>query len=197
MNTNLKMILTALTAIALTACADTGGSAATTSVPAVIAQPSQPGAPTDPSQPDDQQPSDPSMASPVQVEYYAVSMTTAPVSGWSTKTYTATAYCATYETVTYCWDDGLKTVTIPGSGDFKYSYWGSYHNVANAVRFNCSGGCPDDAMTAPTVMAGAYVANLTQAAINDVFSHGVQDVADCYETAGTVVCPNFTIKAGQ
>lgn len=129
----------------------------------------------------------------VAVDVRTLTRTEAPINGWSTKTYTATATCARVGGKDFCWDDGVKTVVIPNIGSFTYTYWGAYLNGAGSLRFGCYGGCPSDAMQAPRFMSSAYVTNLTQAAINEVFNMGVAAQQQCTEANGVYTCPGFTI----
>lgn len=177
----MKNLIVILSLLILTACNGAGGGSIApslnTTTPPALGNTDPTPTPT----PDDS----------VSVTVYSLSKTVAPMGGFPLKTYTATATCAQIGSDAYCWDDGIKDVVIAGN-TYTYSYWRAYVAGGN-LSFNCNGGCPNDAVTSPTLMISPYTDNFTDAAINLVFSSGIETTASCTEDAGVITCPNFMI----
>lgn len=131
----------------------------------------------------------------VSLTYYSVTKTVAPIGSWPAKTYTATGSCVIYNAKTYCWDDGTKTVTIPGVGSYTYSYWDQ--SMVGAALVSCSGGCGADPLTAPTVLSVVVETNLTLTAVNSVFSSGTSKAVTCTLTGTDLDCVDFVIDIDQ
>lgn len=127
--------------------------------------------------------------------YYKYTKTVAPFGGWPTKTYTATGSCISYNSKEYCWDDGLKTVVIPATGTYHYTYWGL--DPENGSWGPCSGGCLGDIMTTPIFLSTAISANINMVNVNQVFNSGVPVTETCTETDSTVTCQTFSIDLTQ
>lgn len=137
----------------------------------------------------------------VSITVYAKTASEAPVNGWATKTYTATAYCAQYSGSTYCWDDGVKTLQWTNNnftyGPYKYTY---FNLSKNATGWTIShGGLQADLMAIPTLIDNTLVVNMTYAlsTVNAVLSTGSATTYDCVDTDGIVDCGNFVIDTTQ
>lgn len=195
-------------------CIGDSGSGSSAS-PAIVAAPSDGSGgtsdPTDPSGGGSGQSgngSDPEQnQTSVSLTYYSLSVTEAPVSGWSLKTVTMTGSCATYQTKTYCWDDGMKTLaswTFGGQtmGPFNYTYWGLMTNASASDGYSlCFGGCSADYLTTGRDVSQNAVgtniqseSNDTGNTVNEVFSQGVQSTATCTEANGVLNCGSFSIN---
>lgn len=136
---------------------------------------------------------DPGNPTPINVVYYKKARTEAPVSGWPTKTYTASGSCVVYNSNTYCWDDGIKTVTIPGApSPFTYSYW-----EQTAPLSPCHGGCVADPLTNPTTISPNVETALTLTKINLVFSSGTPIQVSCTLNGSDLDCGDFSIDLTQ
>jgi predicted small lipoprotein YifL len=149
---------------------------------------SNPTVKTDPvQQPKVETPVDPEAPVPVKVSltYFSLSKTVAPVNGWVTKTYTATGSCVIYLTQTYCFDDGIKTLTWVSNnftyGPYTYTYWQNGNNQP------CNGGCLVDTFATPVV------GGLVQTEVNKVFNLGVSHAVECDETDSKLDCGDFVI----
>ncbi len=138
-----------------------------------------------PSTPDPVEP-DPVTPSTVSLTYYTLSKTEAPVNGWPTKMITTVASCVIYLTQTYCWDDGLKSMTWVSQGHtygpYTYTYW---DNEGNGP---CTGGCTQDNYAEPTLATG-----LTPSEVNKVFNLGVAHPVECDETDTGLTCGDFDL----
>jgi len=197
----MKQLITIALALALAACNQGGGSSpatGTTTLPIDVVQPGPetPEEPADPGAPGPG-PQVPGQPDPEQVTHflrvYSLSKTEAPVNGWSFKTYTATGSCATHEGKTYCWDDGVKTITIPVIAPLTYTYFGVMPGGGIGFQ-NCHGGCVGDYMTTPRVIDGALAATITTATVNQIFSQGSTTDLDCVESAGVLNCGSVSIQ---
>ncbi len=142
-------------------------------------------------------PSIPSGPSTFSLTVYSITKTVAPQPLFITKTYTATGYCLVYESKTYCWDDGMKTVTLPSFGNFYYSYFNMSKNVVGFSHSN--GGMQSDLMTVPTVITpgGGLAINMGAGDVNLVLNTGTPSTATCLDTNGIVDCGSFTIDTKQ
>lgn len=137
----------------------------------------------------------------VVVTVYAKTGGEAPINGWPTKTYTATGYCAVYTGLTYCWDDGVKTLQWQNNstfyGPFTYTYW---NMSQNSVGYSSAhGGLVQDLMATPRVIGQGIGVNLVSAlsTVNAVLSTGTATSYNCVDTAGNVDCGNFVIDTTQ
>ena len=197
--TTLILILAACMTAGCSGGGGGGGSAAATASPQLIADPAVTPTPIPTPAPTPAPTPDPSQGSTVTITTYALATTKAPVSGWSTKTYTATGTCMTYLAKTYCWDDGVKTlawvdIANHNYGPYTYTYWGLQNNPAQAGSYEtCSGGCVSDYMSNPQYVDSNLGTNLTAAAINNVFSHGISSQVNCTESAGVLTCGSLVI----
>lgn len=189
----MKKLMMALSMLGLAGCAGSGGGSGATAVgapatalPGLMA-PAQPGLPSVP----------PDNASLIfQVTYYSKSFTEAPINGWPTKTYTAIGNCVSYYSKTYCWDDGIKTVTIPAVGNYYYDYWGMGWITQPTNWGPCHGGCITDLMPQPRFISAALLANITIAKINVIFA-GTAKVNNCSQSANVLTCDDFSIDLSQ
>ena len=163
-----------------TACGggESSGDTARVIVSPIIDDPSNPGGPVTSS-----------------LTYYSLSKTVAPIGGWPAKTYTAKGSCVVYLTKTYCWDDGIKSVVIPASGTFTYTYFSA--GMSSGVYQHCSGGCLQDYMLVPKFISAALEMNLTFNQINQVFTSGVAHPVECSEENGILNCVDFQIDLNQ
>jgi hypothetical protein len=193
MQATLKILGLIVLAIYFTACGGGGGGGGESSSAPTLKSPVtvvNPGAPVS--------------GTTVSVTYRKLTKTTAPVSGWITKTITMTGACLDYQTRTYCWDDGLKTLTWVNNGTtygpYRYNYWGLM--VANPYGL-CFGGCTSSLMTAPTFISAQLGNNILNSSndtgntINQVLNTGTPVAQTCTDDNGTLTCPDFTINLNQ
>lgn len=115
---------------------------------------------------------------------------------WPTKGYTATGSCVVYLSETYCFDDGMKTPTIPGS-TLKYSFW----NI-DAFGAPTGGGMMADGMTSPRVISPSLTANIATALgvadkVGTVLLFGTPSMVSCVDDHGTLDCGSFSIDTLQ
>lgn len=134
----------------------------------------------------------------VTLTVYSDTDTIAPISGWPTKTYTVTGYCVDYLAVTYCWDDGMKTLQWTSGGNsygpYTYAYFNVNRRIDNSLG-SSNGGMYSDALVAPTIV-NTHVLNLMQAGgLNPVVVNPVN--VDCSVNDNIVTCPTFTIDTNQ
>jgi hypothetical protein len=110
-----------------------------------------------------------------------------------------TGSCVVYQSVTYCWDDGIKMLNGQG-----FQYWGL--EAPLTVCPNFSGGCIDDLLVTPRTMSANVIAALDTNAgtpsiyrtVNQVLTSGIFVDTDCTEKLdGTVDCGNFVIDTNQ
>lgn len=133
----------------------------------------------------------------VSVTYYRLSRTEAPVSGWSTKTYTASGYCTQIATQTYCWDDGLKTLVAWTDlhnnhyGPFYYDYWELQNS--SGVPHTCHGACANDYMSSPVLVDSSMASALPAQNVSAVFASGVPTTVTCTKVGTTVTCGNLSL----
>lgn len=164
-------------------CIDNGGSSPAQSR---VADPISDETPTVPT---------PTPTATIQLTYYALTMTEAPVNGWPTRTYTATGSCVVYLTKTYCWDDGIKTLhwvyNNSEYGPYRYTYW-----RRTASNGSCHGGCTTDLFLTPRFIS-VTLNNTLSANISAVFSSGVAKTVSCVESSTTVSCGDFVIDLTQ
>lgn len=137
--------------------------------------------------------------------YYRAAKTVAPITGWSTKTYTAVGSCVVYNANTYCWDDGVKTLTWNSNnlqyGPYTYSYFGLGIDSMNRLDI-CNGGCPvNDAMIAPRIVSGSIGTQFkddstVKTGFNAVMA-GTGVPVTCFEDSRTLNCGDFTVDLNQ
>lgn len=188
MKTQLQVLVLILGLIGIIGCETGGAGAGAAAKPGMDLTPTPtPGGPT---------------PTPIvtNVTYYSLDRTEAPVNGWPLKTYTATGYCAVYQTKTYCWDDGVKTIPAWSFnnffyGPYTYSYW-ERGGSGGAWSF-CHGGCVQDPLTLPVYTSNTVVGYLSTTAINLVFSSGTPHQVTCTESNGQLTCGGFTVDLNQ
>lgn len=123
----------------------------------------------------------------VSVTYFSKSRTVTPNSGQPTKTYTATGYCAVVNSQTFCWDDGVKTITFIGGAVGHYTYWG----------LSCNGTCATDVAASPVLTDQSFTNHiLTGVTISGVLS-GSPTTVSCTDNAGVYDCGTFSIDTNQ
>lgn len=178
-------------AVMLVGCA--GGSGSSPTIAAVTSQNPEDVIPSDLIAPD----VDPSASidATATLTYYKLSRTEAPITNWASKVYTATGFCVVYNSHTYCWDDGVKTVSIPPSYTFKYTYFGLQGTAQNWNH--CYGGCSSDLMPLPRFISSTLQNNITPAVINAVFTNGTPKTVSCTESSGVLNCGDFVIDLNQ
>jgi hypothetical protein len=132
----------------------------------------------------------------INLVYYSLTETSAPVNGWPYKKMTATGSCVQYLTKTYCWDDGLKTLQWRANGrnygPFNYTYWG-IGGTENSWG-PCSGGCPSDLLAVPREISVGLAANIPAQEITGVFNLGAAKPVTCTETSAELDCVDFKIN---
>lgn len=141
-------------------------------------------------------------ATPVTVTYYSKTKTSAPISSWSTKTFTATGSCVNYNSYIFCWDDGIKTLQWTSNGHtygpYTYTYWGIKGTLGS-----CYGGCTGDLMTQPRVLSNSLIAQLNISAndtgntVNGVFTTGTPKTVNCSLLNGVLNCVDFVLNMNQ
>ncbi len=146
--------------------------------------------PTDPAPPV----IDPNNPAAVSVTYYALSRTEAPVNGWPNKPYTATGYCATIASLTYCWSDGLKTLTWVSNnityGPLYYNYWNL--STSNGNPQTCHGGCADDYLSTPHIVTVPLSAYVSAPEVFDIFTTGTPTTIACLRVNNDLNCGSVT-----
>lgn len=191
-----KILITALTLTTLTACqaptSDANRSTVSPDQPTAAAAPAAVAPiPT---------PSPTVTTTPVTVTYYTASKTEAPISGWATKTYTATGKCLVYSAHTYCWDDGLKILQWSSGGvnygPYGYTYFGVGHMSGSVFTLHGYGTLVDDSMMVPTVITASMETNMVTSS-GTVLSSGAPTQVSCTDSNGTLTCPGFSIDLNQ
>lgn len=132
----------------------------------------------------------------VQLTVYSRTVTLATSGASSVQ---GTGSCVVYNAVTYCWDDGAKSLNAVA-----FAYWGLSSPLIICPNF--SGDCTSDIMTAPRLMSANVIATLDQNSgipsiyrtVNQVLTLGNSVNTDCTEeTDGTVDCGSFVIDTNQ
>ncbi|CAB4150018.1 hypothetical protein UFOVP558_60 [uncultured Caudovirales phage] len=176
----------------LTACGGSGGGGASTQANAPAPDQGLPS--TDPGA-IAPAPTTPATPTVVSLTYYSLSKTVAPVSGWPTKQYTAVGSCATFESNTYCWDDGLKSLSWSASGNnygpYTYTYWSTMDSGTHPLH--CSGGCTNSYLTTPRLIESVLEPMLTTISINQVLSTGTPTTVSCTKDNGQLDCGGWTV----
>lgn len=176
----------------LTACGGSGGGDAAKSVQAPDA-----GSPVDPGLSPVVNPPvvTPPAPTVVSLTYYSLAKTVAPVSGWPTKQYTAVGTCASFESKTYCWDDGVKSLSWNSGGNnygpYTYTYWATMDSGTHPL--NCSGACTNSYLATATLIDSVLEPMLTTLAINQVLSTGTPTTVSCLKDNGQLDCGGFTV----
>jgi hypothetical protein len=177
----IKQFLASIAFSILSACAPDSGSG---TVFTPTAPPVAPPIPTQPAGP-----------GTIPVNYKALIRTEAPVNGWPNKTYTAVGYCATINSSTFCWSDGLKTLTWTSNnftyGPLYYNYW-EVHTGSGGLAESCHGGCVDDFMTAPVLVTPQLLQRIPAQKIQDVFDQGGGGSLNCTVNGSTYDCGSVT-----
>lgn len=138
---------------------------------------------------------------PIALTYYSKPKTVAPIGGWPTKTYTATGSCVVYLSSTYCWDDGLKSLSwtdiMSGTsyGPYVNTYWGMNKNGASYT--SCSNSCTQDLMSGPTFISTGLAANIPAASITAVLTTGTAKAVTCTLSGNSLDCVDFIIDLAQ
>ncbi len=204
----MKKVILMLATLQLMACAQGGGSDTTTlteTAPSEKAPISDLIVPTINA-------SAPVVARPA-LTYYKLTKSIAPVNGWIYKTVSLTASCVVYQTITYCWDDGIKTLGWKYNGytygPFTYTYFGLAQR-SNGGFSMCFGACSSDFMPAPRNITQSVKSNIGLAAtnntgvsttgdavINEVFSSGQPINVSCVEQDNQLNCNDFVINLNQ
>lgn len=177
----MDMLLLAIFLFLTSGCAPGGGGGAAVQFTPVA--PIDPGLPIDPNNP-----------ASVSVTYYALSRIEAPVNGWPNKTYTATGYCATIASSTYCWSDGLKTLTWTSNnftyGPLYYNYWEV--STSNGNPQSCHGGCADDYLATVHLVTTQLAVYVTAPKIYDIFTLGTPATLTCLRVNNDLNCGSVT-----
>lgn len=199
----MKLILLALISLSMTACNDGGDAAAVPAVKApnliapVTPDPTVIDPVVDPTPTPAATPAPSAQATTVTV--YSVTQTMAPQGSFPSWKITFTGSCTVYLTKTYCWDDGIKTLHIPGIPSSTYTFWSVGHAAGVLNSTTCHGACDSDTMTQPTEVT-VEVASLMQVfeyetgiAPSNVFSAGVATQASCTDDGTTLDCGSFQV----
>lgn len=194
----LKMTKTlgTLIALSLTAC-DRAPTLTTATVD--TAQPQTLAAPADPV------PTASSGPTTFQLTYKSMTVSRAPVNGFSNKTYVSTGSCVSYQSQTYCWDDGLKDLNftymhVAVGGNYSYFNFGPYSGGFDVAP----GQLTTDTMTAPTLITAnitskfnAHLSSEPSQSPDYVNTHGTSHSVTCYESNGILECGDFSIDLNQ
>lgn len=136
------------------------------------------------------------LPSSIPLTYYQASQTRTNVGG-TTKSFTAIGSCVIYLSNTYCWDNGMQSVTQSGI-TLTYNFWGVTYN--GSIYSNCYGGCVADVLTAPTLV-DTHVTNLMATYAletpSQVLSTGTAHSVTCSLNGTTLNCVDFTIDLSQ
>jgi hypothetical protein len=199
----MKLILLALISLSMTACNDGGGASAVpaAAAPNVIAPVTPVPSVIDPTPTPSPTPS----AQSASVTVYSITQTKAPLQPYPSKTITVTGSCLVYLTKTYCFDDGLKTISAgPGFNPanwttYGYTFWGVGQAGGMANSQTCWGGCVTDSMSQPTEVT-VDQSNLMQTqeietgvTMSDVFSSGTAAQVNCTDDGTTLDCGTFQV----
>lgn len=180
-----------LSLMTLSACNGGGDGASEQASPKAV--PKSDGTPT--LNPDQENPA----TEAINVTYYSLSRTEAPVSGWLNKTYTATGYCAEILEKTYCWSDGLKILQWTYNnfqyGPLKYNYFEAHTSGGRAQT--CYGGCVDDYMESPKLITAQLLQVIPAEDIQNVFDHGDQNQMSCTLNETTMTCGSLVFTGVQ
>lgn len=134
------------------------------------------------------------------VTLHQKSFTEAPVTGWSTKTYTSNGYCAEVNGKTFCWDDGVKTLQWTSGGftfgPLTYSYFGVMSNPVNGSPLSCHGGCSGDYVFTPTI-PDVGLNNVIGTAVSDLIANGAQSTITCNIIGNDLDCGTFTLAGAM
>lgn len=181
----LDLILIIALSWSLSACNDGGGGGSSSSASSAVSAPADTtttdGGNTTPS-------------AGVSVTYYSLSNTEAPVSGWSSKTFTGVGSCAIVNSVTYCWDDGIKTIS---TWSFNSSFFGPYYNTFWGYQTSsstCINGCTADFYSSPQKITATLMARLGASNINAVINTGTPTTVTCTDNGSSLDCGSFTIS---
>lgn len=135
----------------------------------------------------------------IPLTYYTESTTQFPISGSPTLSYTALGSCVVYLGTTYCWDDGIQSITqVISHNTFTtyYTYWGADDFNGN---FNiCNGGCKLDPMASqPSVITQGVALNVGNSKINAMLTMGTPHAVNCTLSGSTLNCVDFVINLNQ
>lgn len=163
----------------------------TTSAPSITAPTgsNDPTAPSDPSSP-----SVPSGPTLVQITVYSKTKTVVPFPSFPSKSYTATGYCVVDMSITYCWDDGVKSVTTSGLTTY-YTYWGVFKNGSGGISLGNSN--QPDFMATPITISSNLNNNLPVGSVSSVLAGTAVDVTCTELSNGNLDCGSFTIDIHQ
>lgn len=113
--------------------------------------------------------------------------------------------CVVWGNDTYCWDDGIKVVSVAqGSRPaelFNFSFWGmTSANVALNVPYGaCSGNCQVDFMTTPNLMTASLETAASDSfdTVRDVLANGTAKTVSCTHHDSELDCGDFVIALNQ
>lgn len=136
----------------------------------------------------------------IEITYYTLAKTSAPVNGWPTKQITVTANCLEYQSQTYCWDDGIKSLSwsdFSGNhyGPYTYTYFGVQGTPSSWNQ--CSGSCSSSLVTTPTFVSIALRSAITISTTNEVLNSGTAHTATCTDNNGVIDCGDFILDTTQ
>jgi hypothetical protein len=148
-------------------------------------------------------------SSPIAVTVYTKSTTVAPVNGFPGDFVTLTGSCVVYSGNTYCWDNGVQSITTTVSHlttTSYYFFWTIGQMSVNGSLNICWGACPYDIMSVPTLIDTTLTNNIqssfavdheAQSTPSAVISSGTQTHVSCTENNGLLDCGTFTIDTTQ
>lgn len=104
--------------------------------------------------------------------------------------YTAIGYCTQYLSKTYCWDDGLHSVTENLGGDmytFVNTYWNTWALVVQVDNY-----------LNPTLVTPSFTSSEPSGSVNAVLTTGQLEQVTCDDSNPAVLtCGNFSIEMAQ
>lgn len=148
-------------------------------------------------------------ASSIALTVYTKTTTIAPVNGFPSDDVTLSGSCAVYSGNTYCWDNGVQSITTTVSHlttTSHYFFWTIGKMSINGSLNICWGACPYDIMNVPTIVDPTLALNIESSYADDgeaqstptlVISGGTQTQVSCTENNGLLDCVDFTIDLNQ
>lgn len=144
-------------------------------------------------------PASPSVTT-VTGSYFTKTKSEAPITGWSTKTYTAQGSCLVYQSKTYCWDDGLKVLQWTSGGHtygpYGYTYFGVGTIANGSQTFQGQGALVSDLAVSPRVITASMESNMLVSS-STVLTTGAPTSVTCTDDGSTLNCGTFSIDLNQ
>jgi hypothetical protein len=124
---------------------------------------------------------------PISITYYSKTVTRQPNPN---KFYTATGYCLTYNSKTYCWDDGVHSIVYSSSSTGHYTYWmlSDEHLTTNPAP-----------ITSPALVNQTFTNHILSSggSVAEVFSGTPTTVSCTDDGAGVLNCGAFIVDPNQ